>query len=298
MRWLYHLVPRGTDLGERYSPASLAAEGFVHCSFHDAVRETARLHFPEGAALDVVRIDPRRVGARVELAPTPRGPMPHVHGPIFRDAVADVAPLASTFDAPDRVTGTHFGFVAFDGMTLLDLVGVLDPLGRIASMGFDPSSRTTVVSATSPRVWSCEGAALVVDVVRPRLDTFDVLIVPGGHGTRALLEDRSLLDWLATFPPNRLVASVCTGSLLLAAAGRLKGLRAATHRTALADLARLGAVPVDARVVDLGSIVTAAGVTCALDLGLHLVRRLEGDEVAGKIAAQMHLPEELSRAIP
>lgn len=291
MRWLYHLLPRGTDLGARYAPPSLVIEGFVHCSFRDEVRESALLYFPRDIELDVLRIDPRRLDARVELAASPRGPMPHVHGAIPRDAIADVHPLDHVGAAPDRVTGTRFGFVAFEGMTLLDLVGVLDPVGRIASMGFDPSSRAEVVSATGPRVWTCEGAELRVERVRPPLSDFDVLVVPGGHGTRALEGDAALAAWLGTFPENRLITSVCTGALLLGAAGRLRGRRATTHRTAMSDLPKHGATPVDARVVDEGQLVTAAGVTCALDLGMHIVRRLEGDEVAGKIAAQMHLPE-------
>ncbi len=290
MRWLYHVTPRGTDLGDLYAPASVVIEGFVHCSFRDEIRESALLYFPHDIALDVLRIDPRRLEARVELASSPRGPMPHVHGPIPRDAIAEVLPLDRVHAAPDRVTGTHFGFVAFEGMTLLDLAGALDPIGRIASMGFDPTSRTTVVSAAGERVWTCEGAALVVDRVRPPLADFDVLVVPGGHGARALADDPAIVAWIAAFPRSRLLASVCTGALLLGAADRLRGRRATTHRTAMSDLARYGATPVDARVVDEGQLVTAGGVTCALDLGMHLVRRLEGDEVADAIAAQMHLP--------
>lgn len=294
MRWLYHLLPRGTELGDVYAPASLASEGFVHGSYRDDVRESARLHFPANAALDVLRIDPRRVAAPVEAAPTPRGPMPHVHGSIPRDAIAEVLTLDALDDAPDRVTGTRFGFVAFEGMTLLDLVGVLDPVSRIASMGFDPTSMSTVVSAGAPLVWGGHGAALVAHRVRPPLDDFDVLVVPGGHGTRTLVNDREVTDWLATFPANRLLASVCTGSLLLGAAGRLDGLCATTHRSAMGELAKYGATAVDARLVDEGTIVTAGGVSCSLDLGLYLVRRFEDDAVADKIAAQMHLPPEFA----
>ena len=296
MRWLYHLISRGTRLGDAYAPESLATEGFVHCSYRDEVRESARLHFPAGAELDVLRIDPRRVPARVEEAPTPRGPMPHVHGPIPRDAIVETLSLGSLGEAPDRVTGTRFTFVAFEGMTLLDLVGALDPVSRVASMGFDPTSRVTIVSATAPMVWGGLGAALVAHRVRPPLDDTDVLVIPGGHGTRALVNDRDVADWLATYPHNRLVATVCTGSLLLGAAGRLRGVRATTHPSMMAELPGYGAVPVDARLVDEGSIVTAGGVSCALDLGLHLVRRLEGDDVAEKIAAQMCLPPDFVTA--
>ncbi len=294
MRWLYHLLPRGTDLGEAYAPASLASEGFVHASYRDDVRESARLYFPANAALEVLRIDPRRLPARVVAEPTPRGPMPHVHGAIPRDAVTSVLALDELDEAPDRVTGTRFGFVAFEGMTLLDLVGVLDPVSRIATMGFDPTSICAVVSAGAPLVWGGHGAALVAHRVKPPLDEFDVLVVPGGHGTRTLEHDPALAEWLATFPESRLAASVCTGSLLLGAAGRLRGLRATTHRSAMGELAKYGATAVDARLVDEGATVTAGGVTCALDLGLYLVRRFEGDAVAERIAAQMHLPPDFA----
>lgn len=324
VRWLYHLLPRSSaprsvgssspssaprsvgsaspggapDLGDAYTPASLAAEGFVHCSYRDAVRESARLHFPKDADLQVLRIDPRRVGARVEAADTPRGPMPHVHGPLPRDAIVETLSLDALDSAPDRVTGTRFTFVAFEGMTLLDLVGALDPVSRIASMGFDPTARVTLVSGTAPMVWGGHGAALVAHRVRPSLDDTDVLVIPGGHGTRTLVDDRELTDWLATYPSNRLVATVCTGSLLLGAAGRLRGVRATTHPSAMADLPKYGAIPVEARLVEQAPIVTAGGVSCALDLGLFLVRLLEDDAIAAKIAAQMCLPPEFAASRP
>ncbi|MEZ4294909.1 MAG: DUF952 domain-containing protein [Polyangiaceae bacterium] len=291
MRWLYHIVPLGTEIGARYSPPSIILEGFVHCSFRDEVRESALLYFPRDIELQVLRIDPRRLDARVELAPSPRGPMPHIHGAVPSDAIVEVRSLESMDGAPDRVTGTRFGLVAFEGMTLLDLVGVLDPVSRIASMGFDPSARVEVIGVGQAKVWSCEGAALEVARVRPSLSDFDVVVVPGGLGTRALAEDAGVAAWLASFPHNRLLASVCTGSLLLGAAGRLKGRRATSHRSALSQLASHGAVAVDARLVDEGQLVTAAGVTCALDLGIHLVRRIEGEETARAIIAQMQLPE-------
>jgi uncharacterized protein (DUF952 family) len=104
VRWLYHLIHRGTDVGDPYAPASLASEGFVHCSFRDEVRESARLYFPKGAPLEVLRIDPRRVGARVDLAATPRGPMPHIHGPVPREAIVETLALEAIDTAPDTMS--------------------------------------------------------------------------------------------------------------------------------------------------------------------------------------------------
>ncbi len=108
-------------------------------------------------------------------------------------------------------------------------------------------------------------------------------------GTRALETDRGFVDWLRTFPPNRLAVSVCTGSLLLGAAGRLAGKRATTHFTAIDRLAEHGAIASNERVVDEGSVITGGGVTSALDVGLHVAREIAGIEIAAKIARQMEL---------
>lgn len=99
MRWLFHVLPReayetwNTGDAPVYAPPSLSEEGFVHASYRDAAVETARLYFPPGAELRVLRIDPRKLDVRVEDAPTPRGPMPDVFGPVPRDAIGAVLPL-------------------------------------------------------------------------------------------------------------------------------------------------------------------------------------------------------------
>src|SRR5687768_5437102 len=94
MQWLYHLVPAGTPIPSMYEPGSLSAEGFVHASYRPAVAESAALYFG-GRPVDVWRIDPRRLPAPVREAETPRGPMPHVHGPIPGEAVREVLPLSA-----------------------------------------------------------------------------------------------------------------------------------------------------------------------------------------------------------
>ena len=105
MRWLFHVlhasdVSWGSD--GRYRPASLADEGFIHASYQDAVLESARLYFPAGADLRVLAIDPRRLDVPVEVASTPRGPMPHILGAIPRDAVRILA-VEEVIEHPDRV---------------------------------------------------------------------------------------------------------------------------------------------------------------------------------------------------
>jgi putative intracellular protease/amidase/uncharacterized protein (DUF952 family) len=295
MRWLFHLVrPEDLSWGSdgRYAPRSLATEGFIHASHRDAVRESAALYFKGAAQVRVLAVDPRRLDVPVELAETPRGPMPHIQGSIPVDAVR-VFDLEAIEAEPDVVTGTRIVLLAFDGMTLLDLVGPLDALSRIASMGFDPTTTCEVAALTrspdSHAVWTAWGAELVTTRYRPALDAFDVLVVPGGPGTRALEHDAALVAYLATFPVNRLTTSVCTGSLLLGAAGRLHGKRATTHHKWMAELARFGATALEQRVVDEGQLVTAGGVTSGIELGLHIVRRLAGDEAYQAIARQMEV---------
>ena len=87
-RWLYHALVAAEDRGDPYAPASLASEGFVHASFATAVHETIALYLPPDDSLVIFQIDPRLLGVTIEVVETPRGPMPHLHGPIPRSAIA------------------------------------------------------------------------------------------------------------------------------------------------------------------------------------------------------------------
>jgi cyclohexyl-isocyanide hydratase len=289
VRWLYHLCVEPPTGGAAYAPPSLEREKFVHASFRDGVLESAKVHFGRQARLAILQIDPRRLSAQVKVESTPRGPMPHIYGPLAAEAIRGVVGLEEIAGAPDVVTGTRFAFVAFDGMTLLDLVAVHDPLSRIASMGIDPTSEFEIVGANGPRVWANGGAEITVAKVRPDLSAYDVVVVPGGFSARTLARDRDVIGWLEKFPKNRLMASVCTGALLLGAAGRLMGLRATTHHLAMSLLEAYGARATAGRVVDEGQTVTAGGVTCALDLGVYLLGRYVDDEAVRTIAEQMEL---------
>ena len=294
MRWLYHALPRRLALPllektDPLAPGSLALEGFLHASYRDVAKSSAELYVKDDPV--VLRIDPRRVPSRIEEASTPRGPMPHVHGPVPRDAVVEMLDLDALGRAPDGVVGTRFAFVGFEGMTLLDLVGALDPVSRIGSMGFDRTTTCEVVCGTlGTSVWEGSGAKLGAARVRPNLAAFDVVVLPGGPGAKSLTKDTAFLRWLASFPENRFIASVCTGSLLWAAAGRLKQRRATTHASAMDDLEALGAIPMrGARLVEGDGVLTAGGVTAAIDLGLALVERFAGANARDAIATQMEV---------
>jgi len=167
----------------------------------------------------------------------------------------------------------------YDRFTALDAVGPYDVLGRI------PGAQVTFVAAEpGPVRTEQRSLALVADAPMREYPHPDVVVVPGGFGTRDLFEDDEILGWLReAHEHTKWTTSVCTGSLLLAAAGILDGLEATTHWLARDELAALGAVPLPDRVVRQGKIVTAAGVSSGIDMALHLAALEAGDTVAQAI---------------
>lgn len=183
----------------------------------------------------------------------------------------------------------HAAFVLFDRLTALDFVGAYDPLTRLRSMGFVPDF-TWDLCARQANVVDDRGLILTAGKVGEPLSGYDLLVVPGGYGTRDLQTHAGFLAWLRTADAVPLKAAVCTGSLLLGAAGFLAGKPATTHPAAFADLGQYAQVDTTRRVVDAGNVVTARGVSAGIDLGLHLVQRLAGVAVAKKVATQMDYP--------
>ena len=178
-------------------------------------------------------------------------------------------------------------FVCFDGLTALDLVGAYDPITRLSTMDFMPLEWDlcgTVETATGTG-----GLTLTADRVRPDLGTYDLVFVPGGFGTRRLVDDEAAIDWLRTAAGCDWKTSVCTGSLLLGAAGFLDGKRATTHPNAMETLDAYCDV-VDDRVVEDGDVVTGRGVSSSIDLGLYLVEILADADTRRAIAEQMDYP--------
>ena len=180
-------------------------------------------------------------------------------------------------------------FIIFDQMTALDFVGFYDPLTRLKSMDFMSDFHWQICSFCDD-VSDNQDLRFNADTLKRSLHDFDLLVVPGGYGTRSLQHNHEFIAWLQTAAPVPLKASVCTGSLLLGAAGFLKGRRATTHPKAYGELSRYCGMVSDQRVVDDGDVITARGVSSAIDLGLHLVERLAGKEVRIEIARQMDYP--------
>jgi transcriptional regulator GlxA family with amidase domain len=187
--------------------------------------------------------------------------------------------------------------LAFPGVQALDVVGPLEVFGRTARWLRDergwtaPAYQPVVVARRRGPLPSSSGCSLVADRPLSRLGgPIDTLLVAGGQGLAPLLDDLGLHAWLRAAQRRvRRLGSVCTGAMIVAAAGLLRGRAAVTHRSALAALAGMGAEVVAARVVDDGDLVTAGGVTSGLDLGLHLVERLAGPAAATAVASEMEI---------
>jgi len=125
---------------------------------------------------------------------------------------------------------------------------------------------------------------LVADFALSEVTSAEILVVPGGIGTRPLIDDEATLEWIRAIDAGTTwTTSVCTGSLLLGAAGLLRGKQATTHWAALDMLKEFGATPVSERVVEQGKIITAAGVSSGIDMALRLAALVAGDEVAQAI---------------
>ncbi|MFJ6934928.1 DJ-1/PfpI family protein [Streptomyces sp. NPDC101132] len=170
----------------------------------------------------------------------------------------------------------QIAIVLFDRFTALDAVGPYEILSRL------PGSETVFVAEEAGPVRNDNSSlALIADRTLADVPSPDIVIVPGGPGQTPQMENTVLLDWLrAVDATSTWTTSVCTGSLLLAAAGLLKGRRAASHWLALETLRGYGAEPTGERVVTDGKYVTAAGVSSGIDMGLTLLGRMAGDRTA------------------
>lgn len=167
-------------------------------------------------------------------------------------------------------------FFVFDQITTLDAIGPYDVLALL------PGAEVLFVSRDGAPVVSDKGAFHIAPTASIRdVHSCDILLVPGGVGTVACEHDAQVLAWLrALDETSKLTTSVCTGALLLAAAGMLRGRRATTHWAVRERLADYGALPVAERVVRDGKYVTAAGVSAGIDMALSVTEQLAGREHA------------------
>lgn len=174
------------------------------------------------------------------------------------------------------------GMLIFPRLTQLDMTGPYEVLARL------PNTKIHLIAHTLDPVTTDRGMQIVPTVTYADCPPLDIVMVPGGPGQQDLMEDETVLGFLrrqaatATY-----ITSVCTGSLVLGAAGLLKGRRATCHWAAIDNLSLLGAIPVRERVVVDGNIVTGAGVASGIDFALRLAALLEGERTAREIQLQI-----------
>ncbi len=191
----------------------------------------------------------------------------------------------------------NVGILIFPDVEILDFCGPFEVFASAtlpAETEGGPETRLFEVFTVAERreVVDCRGGLLVQpNHTLEDHPPLDLVVVPGGYGTRREQENPVVLNWIARQRrTGALTTSVCTGAFLLGAAGLLDGLRATTHWTTIDGLRAslpMTDVLADARVVDEGEIITSAGVSAGIDMALHVVRRLHGDEVARRTARDM-----------
>ncbi len=180
------------------------------------------------------------------------------------------------------MTERLIGMLIFPRLTQLDMTGPYEVLARV------PNTKVHLVAHSMAPVTTDRGMQIVPTITLADCPQLDLVMVPGGPGQQDLMEDETVLEFLRKQAAGaKYVTSVCTGSLVLGAAGLLKGKRATSHWAALEHLKPLGAIPVSEKVVMDGNIITGAGVTSGIDFALAVAAMLEGEEVARQIQLQI-----------
>ncbi len=172
--------------------------------------------------------------------------------------------------------GMKIAIVIFDKLTALDAIGPYEVLSRLPDADLRFVAKEAGLKRTDTGALGVSADAALADFADP-----DILLIPGGEGNRPLMEDEEVLDWVRAADANtKWTTSVCTGSLVLAAAGLLKGRRATSHWAYRHELSGFGAEPIAERVVVDGKYVSAAGVSAGIDMALQLTALEFGEDLA------------------
>ncbi|BDZ49939.1 putative transcription regulator, AraC family protein [Frondihabitans sucicola] len=184
-------------------------------------------------------------------------------------------------------TSKTIGILLFDGVEELDAVGPWEVLAWWTLHHPEDGYEVVTLAETDARVTCAKGLRILPDLALADAPQLDVVVYPGGQGTRAHLNDPTRLEWVRRQRDTAsIMASVCTGALVYAAAGLLAGRPATTHWSAFDELAAQDPTVVierDVRFVDDGDVITSAGVSAGIDMALHLVDRLAGRERAVEV---------------
>lgn len=180
-------------------------------------------------------------------------------------------------------------FIMFNNFTFLDLIGFYDVVTRLKSMNFIEDLNWDMCALTE-EVSDDKNLIVKSTKVNEPLNGYDMIYIPGGMGTRQLQYDKEFISWIKTAKDVNLKVSVCTGSLILGAAGYLENKEATSHENAIEDLNQYTNKAIYKRIIDEENIITGSGVSTSIDLGLYVVEKLTSKEVREKIAKQMDYP--------
>lgn len=186
----------------------------------------------------------------------------------------------------------RIAFVIFDGMTFLDFIGFYDVIYRL-NLFEETNGTTWDICGLSEEISDKLGLTIKVNRIKPDLSEYDLLFVPGGMETRQLRYDEEFITWLKQADKVKYKVSVCTGSLLLGAAGFLKNKTATTHPNAYDLLEPYCKEVVRTRIVKDGNLITAGGVSRAIDLALYIIKLFVNQEAVDMIKKQIDYPYEV-----
>lgn len=183
------------------------------------------------------------------------------------------------------------GILVFDDVEVLDFAGPFEVFAVTAELAGQQHFKTVLVGAQDRVYTAVNGMKVLPNDSFGDDHAYDLLVVPGGFGTRALVHDAAVMAWVkAQAARAEVVMSVCSGALVLATVGLLEGRRATTHHEVMHELAavspRITCVH-DQRYVDEGAVITCGGISAGIDGSLHVVRRLLGDEAAARTVGYM-----------
>jgi transcriptional regulator GlxA family with amidase domain len=177
-------------------------------------------------------------------------------------------------------------FIIFDKITWLDFIGVYDPITRLRSMKYLPSLNWDICSFTNS-ITDSFGLEIKPTKIKNPLSEYDAIIIPGGLGTRQLILDTEFLNWIRTVRADAHKISICTGSLILGAAGFLTDKKATTNYQEYETLKPYCKEVITDRIVEDGNIITAGAVSASIDLGLYLCHKWAGEKAQNEIRKRM-----------
>lgn len=177
-------------------------------------------------------------------------------------------------------------YIIFNEITLLDFIGIYDPISRLKSLNYLPDLTWETCSFTET-IKDSFGLEIKPDKVKNSLAEYDAIIIPGGFGTRELLFNKEFIDWIKTAEKTTYKISICTGSLILGASGFLEGKKATTNFQEYESLKKYCNQVVEDRIVEDGNVITSGAVSASIDLGLYLCEKWSGEKAKNEIRKKM-----------